>query len=782
MRRWFLSYNSRDVDLVGQIEAALIRKEPGAKIFFAPKNLRAGGYWLPQLATEITEATAFILFVGEHGIGPWQVLEYYEALDKRVKNPDFPVMLLLLDGQPAPGLPFLRQLHWIVAADPASEHTIAKLFDATAGGSSQPGELWRYTAPYRGLASMAETDSDFFFGRERETVTVLKALADEPNKLPVLIGNSGVGKSSLAQAGVLAALARQAWPEQAATADAWPQSFGDSRRWCVLKLQPGTDPIKALIEPFLRTWQLDPVDPEWEKRRKGWFDALINDEATLPGLLDATERQHDKLGQPKPPGFLLYIDQGEELYVRSTEAQRHAFSRLIGNGIKDPRLRAIMSLRSDFFGVFQNDAALYDAHRQINVGPLREAELYEVVCRPTALLGARFETESLARDVARRTASESVKDAGALPLLSYLLDDMWTQMVKRGDGLLRLPTQAIELGSVLADRANAFLARHPTAESQIMRIFTLKLATVREDGEPTRRRALRSEFSDDEWRRVSELADQPHRLLVVATPESGETYTEVAHESILRHWDKLHDWLIAEREFLIWKTQLELARRRWQQTPEASKNDALLMGLALTQAQGWLMSRLEDLSAVDREFIEASLNRDLLERRHRERLQRRVLFASVAGFLVAIVFGSLATFQWYQADRNRAAAETARTDAESQRARAEKEAKIADDQRNRALLNGSRRLEELAAKAFGEGDPARAALLALEGLPGPHAQEDRPICRRSNPFSTRPVRRCTNCSHSVSSGRSTAASVFLPTTVTGVPASTTEKPPNVWWR
>ena len=324
-----------------------------------------------------------------------------------------------------------------------------------------------------------------------------------------------------------------------------------------------------------------------------------------------------------------------------------------------------MSLRSDFFGVFQNDAALYDAHRQINVGPLREAELYEVVCRPTALLGARFETESLARDVARRTASESVKDAGALPLLSYLLDDMWTQMVKRGDGLLRLPTQAIELGSVLADRANAFLARHPTAESQIMRIFTLKLATVREDGEPTRRRALRSEFSDDEWRRVSELADQPHRLLVVATPEFGETYTEVAHESILRHWDKLHDWLIAEREFLIWKTQLELARRRWQQTPEASKNDALLMGLALTQAQGWLMSRLEDLSAVDREFIEASLNRDLLERRHRERLQRRVLFASVAGFLVAIVFGSLATFQWYQADRNRAAAETARTDAVS---------------------------------------------------------------------------------------------------------------------
>ena len=55
---------------------------------------------------------------------------------------------------------------------------------------------------------------------------------------------------------------------------------------------------------------------------------------------------------------------------------------------------------------------------------------------------------------------------------------------------------------------------------QLRRIFTLKLATVREDGEPTRRRALRSEFSDEEWRLVSELADHPNRLLVTATPEA----------------------------------------------------------------------------------------------------------------------------------------------------------------------------------------------------------------------------------------------------------------------
>jgi len=60
---------------------------------------------------------------------------------------------------------------------------------------------------------MTEADTDFFFGRGSETVEVIRALEAAPDKLPVLLGNSGVGKSSLAQAGVLAALMRQAWPE-----------------------------------------------------------------------------------------------------------------------------------------------------------------------------------------------------------------------------------------------------------------------------------------------------------------------------------------------------------------------------------------------------------------------------------------------------------------------------------------------------------------------------------------------------------------------------------------
>ena len=358
--------------------------------------------------TRIEDATAFILLVGAKGLGPWQVIEYYEALDRRVKEQGFPVVLVLLDGQPAPGLPFLRQLHWIVTADPGSEKSIAQIMGATAGAGARPGELWRHTAPYRGLAAMTEADSDFFFGRGKETIEVIRSLEAQPDKLPVLLGNSGVGKSSLAQAGVLAALMRQAWPDTAQAAGAWPRAFNESRSWCALTLKPGTEPVRALVEPFFRTWQFDAADPARAKLQTRWIGDLLDGAVSLRDLLDATElRYREELRQPAPPAFLLYVDQGEELYVRAEPRQRRRFSEILAEGLGDPRLRAMMSLRADFFGELLNDEPLQEVSQKIEVPPLREVQLREVVSHPPQLLGAKFENDDLAGDIDRRTAVES---------------------------------------------------------------------------------------------------------------------------------------------------------------------------------------------------------------------------------------------------------------------------------------------------------------------------------------------------------------------------------------
>jgi formylglycine-generating enzyme required for sulfatase activity len=651
-RRWFISYHSPDGALAEQLKNAIARKDPGSYIFFAPSNLRVGGFWSAQLAQEISDATAFVLLVGEQGVGNWQVLEYDEALDKRVKSPDFPLMLVLLEGQVAPGLPFLRQLHWIVTKDPASDKDVTQLLDATAGTSTRPGELWRYASPYRGLAAMEQKGSDYFFGRSKEIVEVILCVAANPDKIPILLGNSGVGKSSLAQAGVLAALIRQGWPEGVGGSTPWPAVFRDSRRWCFLTLRPGTAPVTALVEVFLETWQLDRTSTEWPTRRAEWVEKLVSGVLTLRDLLDQTKRRYAELKYPEPASFLLYVDQGEELYVRSEINQRRRFSELLKQSISDARVHVLMSMRSDFLGELQKDEPLYSVHRQVNVPPMREQALRELVSRPAELLSARFETDSLAADIARRAAEESTKDAGALPLLSYLLDDMWRRMLERGDGVLRLPAQSIDLGRVLVDRANAFIESHAGSEDKLRRILTLKLATVREDSEPTRRRAWRSEFSDEEWRLVSELADHPNRLLITVTPEvapttlvpqpagtetqvaptSDETYAEVAHEAIFRRWDKLRGWVAAERELLAWRSGLEVARRAWQAAPDQSKSDALLMGLSLRQAQGWLARRPNDIPIVDRNFIKLSQRSAQLQRLRAQGLVALLVIVLAGGF------------------------------------------------------------------------------------------------------------------------------------------------------
>ena len=157
MPRWFLSYHSADQTLAERLKAAIERKDATSNVFFAPSSLRAGGAWTAQLAEELAAADAFILLIGEAGVGKWQAPEYYEALDRWVKSGrTFALIVVLLEGQTAPGLPFLRQLHWIVTTDPASEKDIARIFDAASGRGASPPELWRYASPYRGLEAMEE--------------------------------------------------------------------------------------------------------------------------------------------------------------------------------------------------------------------------------------------------------------------------------------------------------------------------------------------------------------------------------------------------------------------------------------------------------------------------------------------------------------------------------------------------------------------------------------------------------------------------------------------------
>ncbi len=82
------------------------------------------------------------------------------------------------------------------------------------------------TCPYRGLLPFDAADADTFFGREDDVAACVRRLRD--TSVLAVIGPSGVGKSSLVRAGVVASLSRSGTP--------------------VLVTSPGEHPMDSLVE------------------------------------------------------------------------------------------------------------------------------------------------------------------------------------------------------------------------------------------------------------------------------------------------------------------------------------------------------------------------------------------------------------------------------------------------------------------------------------------------------------------------------------------------------
>ena len=149
--RVFLSYHSPDREMARRLARALAAQAPGLEVFFDCFDLRAGAFWVPALADAISNADAVIVLLGARGPGSWQRLEYFEALDRKAKDPNFPIVPVLLPNAAA-RLPFLYQLQQLSLADPSAsnalEPLIAALYGAPAPAPEQP---WRTVNPYRGL-------------------------------------------------------------------------------------------------------------------------------------------------------------------------------------------------------------------------------------------------------------------------------------------------------------------------------------------------------------------------------------------------------------------------------------------------------------------------------------------------------------------------------------------------------------------------------------------------------------------------------------------------------
>ncbi len=322
--------------------------------------------------------------------------------------------------------------------------------------------------------------------------------------------------------------------------------------------------------------------------------------------------------------------------------------------------------------------------------PLDRAQLEEVVTGPAHALDVEFEDD---RTVDRITAAAAAKP-GALPLLSYLMTDMWEDMSKGSEAKLRLPAQAIDIGGVLAARADRFLEENPGKEPILRRLLTLRLCTVQPEGEPVRRQTRREDCPPPEWELACRLADYPWRLVATSERVDGVIVAEVAHEAMLREWPLLEEWLRERREFLVFKADAERAEKRWR---EADKSDAaLLNGLDLTRAERWMHDQSDDLPPAVKDYVSKSIETDGLRKQRQLRFQKRVSAGAIAAVVVLTVAFAIAAWEAVIASRQMSRADDA----------------LAKAQETQSLF-----LADLAREEMGRSDFVSAMLLSLAGLP-----------------------------------------------------------------
>ena len=268
-------------------------------------------------------------------------------------------------------------------------------------------------------------------------------------------------------------------------------------------------------------------------------------------------------GKPDSSELLLFIDQLEELVTLVSASYRAPFAEMLSQSVAGGRVRAVATLRSDFYHqMIPISGALIQLlqNGSYPLGAPDPESLYEMIVRPAERAGLQFED-----GIARRILNETGSEPGRLPLMAYLLDELYQR--RTADG--RLTSQAYaDLGGVagaIGQRAEqVFETLSPDAQAALPHVFR-RLVEVDERGTPTRRRALQEEIDSSAPTESTEplLTAFIKARLLVSDEQGGKRTTEVAHEALLRKWDRLARWIEQTQDDLRLLRQVKLAAADW---------------------------------------------------------------------------------------------------------------------------------------------------------------------------------------------------------------------------
>jgi tetratricopeptide (TPR) repeat protein len=525
--------------------------------------------------------------------------------------------------------------------------------------------------PFPGLRPFEADEGHLFFGREEQIDELLRRL--RLRRFVAVVGTSGSGKSSLVRAGLFPALRVGAMS-------------GAGSRWRIVTMMPGNEPLAALARELDREGVLG---HEGDAQLRTDLAHAVLDRGGL-GLVEIAQQAALHADE----NLLVVVDQFEELfrYSQLDVDAAAAFVKLLLAASEYPGvpLYVALTMRSDFLG---DCAQFADLPERINDGlflipRMNRAQLERAIVGPV-----RVAEQMIAPRLVNQLLNDVGDDPDQLPVLQHALMRTWD--IWKADHARNAPLDIPHyektggLKRALDLHAESIYGELPPQIREVARRLFCAITELGSDNRGIRRpvelataRAITRD-PDDELRWVIEAFRAPGRSLL--KPRFGDELSDhgvvdISHESLMRVWTRLEEWLkdegasaltyrrLAQDALLhaagqaaLWTDPGLAIAEQWRATaqPTAEWAERYVKG-AFSQA----MAFLDDGIAKREQEREREQRRknaeEAAERQHLENLaavermradaaravSRRTRIAALAMFAVAVVALALGGLSW----------------------------------------------------------------------------------------------------------------------------------------
>jgi formylglycine-generating enzyme required for sulfatase activity len=402
--------------------------------------------------------------------------------------------------------------------------------------------------PFPGLRCF-QTDEDFlFFGRHEQVEDLLRRL--RTNRLVAVVGTSGSGKSSLVRAGLLPAVLGGGMAQAGSS-------------WEIAVMRPGGSPLAHLARALCDAGLYD-ADAE---------DALFHLQATLSrsrnGLVEAVRQSRPSRSGLQESGskLLLVVDQFEELFRfhragATSQEEAIGFVNLLLHATEraDQNVYVVLTMRSDFLGECSQFLGLAEAVNdgEFLIPRMTRDQVQEAIEGPIRVRGA-----AIAPRLLFRLLNDVQDSQDQLPVLQHALMrtwDLWLRSRPSDGPVLDLAHYEATGGmhEALSQHADEVFAdlpseRHRASAARIFKALTERGPDGRGIRRPTRLGQLEAIAAVEEptVHQVIEAYRVPGVTFLMppmtTTLDEG-TVVDISHESLMRVWRRLREWVEEEAQ------------------------------------------------------------------------------------------------------------------------------------------------------------------------------------------------------------------------------------------